>query len=117
MSVFVTHHGYIGLALTVATVISFKRWKRSEKGREQWDRFKLRVPWGIGGIAQKGAPARFSRTYSALIAAGVPVLPAIESTGPTAGQRAGGVAMRARRAGLKGGGPHPHPGPPRAARF
>src|SRR3954467_6705865 len=37
LSHFVTDQWYIGLALTVGTVIGFKRWKRSEKGREQWD--------------------------------------------------------------------------------
>src|SRR5215212_8049352 len=78
LSHFVTGQWYIGIALTVASVYGFKRWKKSEKGREQWDRFKLRVPWGIGNIVQKVALARFSRTYSALIAAGVPMLQAIE---------------------------------------
>src|SRR3954453_6722590 len=69
LSHFVTDQWYVGLALTVGTVVGFKRWKRSEKGREQWDRFKLRVPFKIGDIVQKVALARFSRTYSALIAA------------------------------------------------
>src|SRR3954453_6361531 len=69
MSHFVTGQWYIGVALTVATIFAFKKWKNSEKGREQWDRFKLRVPFKIGDIVQKVALARFSRTYSALIAA------------------------------------------------
>src|SRR5256886_6687048 len=42
LSHFVTDQWYIGMALTVGVVVGFKRWKRSEKGREQWDRFKLR---------------------------------------------------------------------------
>src|SRR3954467_3539748 len=104
LSHFVTDQWYIGLALTVGTVIGFKRWKRSEKGREQWDRFKLKVPWGIGGIVQKVALARFSRTYSALIAAGVPMLQAIEITGRTAGNRVVEIAMQNVRESVKGGG-------------
>jgi type IV pilus assembly protein PilC len=104
LSHFVTDQWYVGLALTVGTVITFKRWKRSEKGREQWDRFKLRVPWGIGGIVQKVALARFSRTYSALIAAGVPMLQAIEITGRTAGNRVVELAMQNVRESVKGGG-------------
>ena len=63
------------------------KWKSTERGREQWDRFKLRDPVKIGDIVQKVALARFSRTYSALIAAGVPMLQAIEITGRTAGNR------------------------------
>jgi type IV pilus assembly protein PilC len=105
LSHFVTGQWYIGLALTVGTVMSFKRWKRSEKGREQWDRFKLKVPWGIGGIVQKVALARFSRTYSALIAAGVPMLQAIEITGRTAGNRVVEIAMVNVRESVKGGTP------------
>src|SRR3954464_10946786 len=92
------------MALTVGSVIAFKKWKRSEKGREQWDRFKLKVPWGIGGIVQKVALARFSRTYSALIAAGVPMLQAIEITGRTAGNRVVEIAMQNVRESVKGGG-------------
>jgi type IV pilus assembly protein PilC len=104
LSHFVTDEWYIGLALTVGSIYTFKKWKRSEKGREQWDRFKLRVPWGIGGIVQKVALARFSRTYSALIAAGVPMLQAIEITGRTAGNRVVEIAMQNVRESVKGGG-------------
>jgi type IV pilus assembly protein PilC len=104
LSHFVTGQWYIGLGVVVGTVVMFKRWKRSEKGREQWDRFKLRVPWGIGGIVQKVALARFSRTYSALIAAGVPMLQAIEITGRTAGNRVVELAMQNVRESVKAGG-------------
>jgi type IV pilus assembly protein PilC len=65
--------------------MGFKRWKRSEKGREQWDRFKLKVPFKIGDIVQKVALARWSRTFSALVSAGVPLLQALDITGKTAG--------------------------------
>ena len=104
LSHFVTDQWYVGMALTVGCVIGFKRWKRSEKGREQWDRFKLKVPWQIGGIVQKVALARFSRTFSALIAAGVPMLQAIEITGRTAGNRVVELAMQNVRESVKGGG-------------
>src|SRR3954454_4351960 len=104
MSHFVTGQWYIGVALTVATIFAFKKWKNSEKGREQWDRFKLRVPFKIGDIVQKVALARFSRTYSALIAAGVPMLHAVEINGRTSGNRAVELAMHQVRESVKGGG-------------
>src|SRR5947209_5263791 len=104
LSHFVTGQWYIMIALVVAAVIGFRRWKRSERGREQWDRFKLKVPWKIGDIVQKVALARFSRTYSALIAAGVPMLQAIEITGRTAGNRVIEKAMDQVRDSVKGGG-------------
>ena len=54
-------------------------------GARKWDAFRLRVPMKIGDIVQKVALARWSRTLSALVAAGVPLLAALEITGKTAG--------------------------------
>ena len=104
LSHFVTGQWYIGLAMVVGGVYAFRKWKGTDKGREQWDRFKLRVPFKIGDIVQKVALARFSRTYSALISAGVPMLQAIEITGRTAGNRVVENAMKAVRESVKGGG-------------
>jgi type IV pilus assembly protein PilC len=64
---------------------SFKRWKATDRGRKMWDTFKLRIPMKIGDIVQKIALARWSRTLSALVSAGVPLMQALEITGQTAG--------------------------------
>src|SRR2546421_1866931 len=82
---FVTGAPYVLVGAAVGIVFGFKKWKRSRKGREQWDRFKLRIPWKIGDLVQKVCLARFARTYSALIGAGVPMLHAIDITGKTSG--------------------------------
>ncbi|HEY8535028.1 MAG TPA: type II secretion system F family protein [Vicinamibacterales bacterium] len=100
----ITDRWYLLIAATAGTVWGFKRWKASERGREQWDRFKLKLPWRIGEIVQKVALARFSRTYSALIAAGVPMLEAIEITGRTSGNKVIEKAMDAVRDSVKSGG-------------
>ena len=63
----------------------FKRWKRTEKGRELWDKSRLKIPFKIGDIVHKVSLARWSRTFSALYSAGVPIMQAIEVTGQTAG--------------------------------
>jgi type IV pilus assembly protein PilC len=104
MSHAVTGQWYLLFGGSAATVILFRRWKKSERGREQWDRFKLRIPWGIGDIVQKVCLARFSRTYSALIAAGVPMLGAIEITGRTSGNKVIENAMDAVKESVKAGG-------------
>ena len=83
----VTHQWYLLIAAVVGMVFGFRKWRRSERGREHWDRFKLKIPWKIGDLVQKVCLARFSRTYSALIGAGVPMLQAIEITGKTSGNR------------------------------
>ena len=85
MSKILTGYWYAMLLGVVGTVYAFRKWKRSEWGRPQWDRFRLRVPMKIGDIVQKVALARWSRTLSALVSAGVPLLQALDITGKTAG--------------------------------
>lgn len=76
---------FVWIAGGVGGVIAFQKWRRSAWGRPQWDRLRLRIPFKIGDIVQKVSLARWSRTFSALTSAGVPVLEAIEITGKTAG--------------------------------
>jgi len=89
-----TQRWYIMIGGTFAVIWAFKRWKRTERGRYQWDVFKLKLPMKIGDIVQKVALARFSRTFSGLVAAGVPMLEAIEITGRTSGNRVVELAMQ-----------------------
>ncbi len=66
-------------------IFAFRRWKKSEPGRKVWDRFKLRVPMTIGQVVRKVSMARWSRTLSTLIAAGVDIVNALDITAVTAG--------------------------------
>ena len=66
-------------------VYGFRRWKRTPAGRQAWDRFKLKVPAGIGKVVQKVAMARFARTLATLVAAGVDIIKALEIAGQTSG--------------------------------
>jgi type IV pilus assembly protein PilC len=100
----VTGRWYVCILGAWGTVYLFKRWKKSARGREQWDRFKLKIPWKIGDTVQKVALARFSRTFSALVAAGVPMLEAIEITGRTSGNKVIENAMGAVKDSVTGGG-------------
>jgi type IV pilus assembly protein PilC len=90
-----------GLALIVFLV---RRWKASDTGGEQWDRLRLRIPVQIGEIQRKIALARWSRTMSSLVSAGVPMLEAIDVTGRTAGNRVVENAMASVRASVQSGG-------------
>jgi type IV pilus assembly protein PilC len=64
---------------------TFFRWKKTEKGRQKWDAFKLKLPMKIGDVVLKVSMARFSRTLSTLVAAGVDIIKALEITGQTSG--------------------------------
>jgi type IV pilus assembly protein PilC len=99
-----TQRWYVMFAVVFAVVWLFRYWKRSERGRMQWDTLKLKFPMKIGDIVQKVALARFSRTFSGLIAAGVPMLEAIEITGKTSGNKVIEKAMDDVRDSVKKGG-------------
>jgi type IV pilus assembly protein PilC len=83
---------------------TFIKWKKSKWGRPQWDRFRLRVPMKIGTIVQQVAVARWSRTLSSLMTAGVPLLLALEIVGKTGGNIAVEEAMDGVIASVKRGG-------------
>jgi type IV pilus assembly protein PilC len=76
---------YLWVFVIPALVVAFFRLKRTDQGREVWDRFKLRIPAKIGDVIQKAALARWSRTFSGTVAAGVPLLQSIKVTGQTSG--------------------------------
>ena len=76
---------FIIIPLLIAMPFAFRKWKSTESGRQIWDRVKLRVPMKIGDTVLKVTMARFSRTLSTLVAAGVDIIKALEITGQTAG--------------------------------
>ena len=100
----ITGYWFVMFGLAIAAVWGFRKWKRSSWGRPQWDRFRLRVPMKIGDIVQKVALARWSRTLSALVSAGVPLLHALDITGKTAGNTVIEEAMAGVIESVKSGG-------------
>jgi len=76
---------YIILPSVPLTIWLFRKWKETEAGRQKWDAFKLRLPMRIGDTVLKVTMARFSRTLSTLVAAGVDIIKALEITGQTSG--------------------------------
>ncbi len=104
LSNFVTGYWYVLIIGSVAGVVAFRKWKKSSWGRPQWDKFRLRLPVNIGKTVQKIALARWSRTFSALYSAGVPIMQAIEVTGKTAGNTVVERAMDDVIASVKSGG-------------
>ena len=108
VSDFLTHQWYLLIPGIGLAIYGFLRWKKTERGRRQWDRFKLRIP-RIGDVVQKVALARWSRTFSGMIAAGVPILQAIQIAGETSGNMVITEAMDDVYASVKRGGTIAHP--------
>jgi type IV pilus assembly protein PilC len=99
-----TKQWYILILFVVAVVAAFVCFKRSKWGKPHWDAFKLRIPLKIGDVVQKVSLARWSRTFSSLTAAGVPIIQAIEITGKTAGNAVVEAAMADVITSVKSGG-------------
>jgi type IV pilus assembly protein PilC len=104
LSHMMTQRWYVIFGAMFGVVWLFRTWKKTERGRMQWDTLKLKFPMKIGDIVQKVALARFSRTFSGLIAAGVPMLEAIDITGKTSGNKVIEKAMNEVRESVKKGG-------------
>jgi type IV pilus assembly protein PilC len=100
----INHQWYILLLVTGLLVAGILYLKRSDWGRPHWDAFKLRIPLRIGDVVQKVALARWSRTLSSLVSAGVPIMQAIEITGKTAGNAVVERSMEQVIASVKAGG-------------
>src|SRR5437763_8702048 len=85
MSTALRHAWFVIFPAIAAIVFGLRRLKRTEKGRQVWDSFKLRIPVRIGDVVQKIALARMSRTLATLVAAGVDIISALEIASTTAG--------------------------------
>jgi type IV pilus assembly protein PilC len=109
ISNFLKGYWFIWLPAIVGAAVAFLQWKKTEKGRAQWDHLKLRLPMHIGDIVQKAAVARWSRTFSGAVASGVPLLESIKLTGQTSGSYPVEEAMDAVYASVKSGGTLAHP--------
>jgi type IV pilus assembly protein PilC len=79
------HQWYIVFPLVIALIWGGLRYKRTESGRQAWDRFRLKFPLRIGDTVLKVTMARLLRTLATLVAAGVDIIKALEIAGSTAG--------------------------------
>ncbi len=81
----VTDYWFITFPAIALIIYAAFRWRGTEQGRAATDRMKLKIPFKIGDVVQKLALARWSRTFSGSVSAGVPILQSIQITGETSG--------------------------------
>lgn len=94
--------GVIALFIAVGLYFAFKYWVKTVSGRYMWDGVKLRMPV-FGTMVQKIALAKFTRTFGTLIAAGVPILSALDIVADTAGNEVVAKAVKGARSAIKEG--------------
>jgi type IV pilus assembly protein PilC len=79
ISQFMVKEWYVLLGAVVVIVIGFNRWHKTESGKRIIDQAMLKAPI-FGPILVKVNVARFARTFGSLMASGISVLEAINST-------------------------------------
>jgi Type II secretory pathway, component PulF len=85
-----------------AAFFGVKRYGSTPQGRMNIDRLKLKFPI-VGELVLKMAVSRFSRTFGTLVAAGVPMMRAMDIIGETAGNAVLAKAIRDARQAIKEG--------------
>jgi len=99
---FAMHFWYLFLTAGVGLVVAYQLAGRTESGRYQLDRLKLKVPI-FGELALKTSVARFARTFGTLLSSGVPVLKALDIVADTAGNKVVAEAVVRARSSVKEG--------------
>jgi type IV pilus assembly protein PilC len=75
---------YIWIAAIFLIVFLAMAFFQSRVGNEMWEKRKLRLPL-FGSLLSKTVISRFVRTLSTLLRGGVPIVRALETSGPTCG--------------------------------
>ena len=68
---------WMGPIVLGVAIWGFRRWVRTERGRERWDIIKLTFPV-FGKMNRLVAVSRFCRTLSTLLMSGVPIIAALQ---------------------------------------
>ena len=77
VSAIVAGYWWLIIAVSVGSVVGFRRWRATPAGRLKWDSFRLVVPI-FGRLQLLVSVARFARTLSTLLSSGVQLLQAME---------------------------------------
>lgn len=87
ISGFLTSYWYIVIGVLVTTIVLLRRYLKTPSGRFAFHRLVLKVPV-LKNLITKISVARFTRTFSALIGAGVSVVEALQVTARAVGNDA-----------------------------
>ena len=86
ISDFVKGNWYYVLGAVIVAVVSFRKWKSTERGHYQFDEFKLKMPV-FGQLNLKSGIGRFCRLLAQMTNAGVPILKSLEVVARSVGNR------------------------------
>ncbi|MEL1219404.1 MSHA fimbrial biogenesis protein MshG [Aeromonas hydrophila] len=69
---FFVHYWWVLLGVLLAMVFGWRRWVSTVKGKLTWHRWQLKLPI-VGTIIERSLLARFARSFSMMLKAGVPL--------------------------------------------
>lgn len=79
MSDFFVNQWHLLIGGVVGGLFMLKRYLNTKDGQYKWDKYKLRMP-AVGDILERSLLARFCRTFSMMLKAGVPMTHALNLT-------------------------------------
>jgi type IV pilus assembly protein PilC len=77
VSSFFQNQWYVMLAVTAGTFVLFRSWRKTARGKLQWDAFILKLPL-IGPLRHQVLVTEFARTLALMISAGIALLQALD---------------------------------------
>jgi type IV pilus assembly protein PilC len=86
ISAFLRGNILTGLVLAILLAVAYRFYSKTDQGRLNIDKVKLRIPL-IGDLIRKSSISRFSRTLGTLISSGVSILEALDITARASGNR------------------------------
>ncbi|UUY09881.1 type II secretion system F family protein [Pseudomonas sp. J452] len=101
-SEFFQNYWWLLLLLFAGAIYGFIRWTASDAGALKWDQIRLRLPI-VGGVFERIALARFTRTFAMMYRAGVPLLQTLSINSASVGNLYIGQAILGMREGVERG--------------
>lgn len=88
-----TTYWYVYTIGFILFILGFSQLHSSERGKLFLDSLKFKIPV-VKGVTQKVVTSRFTRTLSTLLASGIPLIQALESTAKVSGNKVVELGMR-----------------------
>ncbi|KMT66031.1 type II secretion system F family protein [Catenovulum maritimum] len=73
---FFVNYWYVVIAVIFGGLFAARQYIKTESGAVKWDKYKLKIP-AVGSIIERSTLSRFSRSFSMMLSAGVPLTQAL----------------------------------------
>lgn len=103
-SYFIIHFWWLAIIMSMAAAWALRRYLKSPSGRARLDHLKITI-WPIAPLFMKLYMARFARTGSTLVGAGVPIIKMLNTTAEAVGNSLIASSINSAAEKVKGGKP------------